>query len=227
MAPATSDVAAAAAAAAAAADSLPANLISAPKGVGATPLELSRQFEPRFIPSQDLMISCGCVLVDLTERRVAILNSTTDSLVQLPKGRKNMGEDILATALRETYEETGIPCKPLPLLVATRSTPAAAMLSALNGSDPESVTTSMLNCEPSSVCVYRCEYTLAFKLVFWFAAQADSATKPDESLKEPWEQDLKLEWVDAREASSRMTFPADSKVIEKVLSDMRNSGYDI
>lgn len=200
----------------------------APQAAEALDSALRYQFEQRFVPSHEVMISCGCVPVDPAARKVAILRNTNDGFIQLPKGRKNIGEDILAAALRETFEETGIPFMALPLRVATRSTPTPKMLlGPLAGVATNSITTTMLNCEPSSISAYRCQSTLAFKIVFWFAAHGDSTAVADETLKEVWEQDLKLEWVSARDAPARMTFEADGKVIEKVLDDMRSSGYEI
>ncbi|KAJ6443922.1 NUDIX hydrolase domain-containingprotein [Purpureocillium lavendulum] len=90
------------------------------------------EFTAVFHASQNLMISCGCVPVDPRRRRVAILYDPHTGITQLPKGRKNIGEDVAAAALRETREETGLVDfrALLPLRVATRATPTAAMLDA-------------------------------------------------------------------------------------------------
>ncbi|KAK7420648.1 hypothetical protein QQX98_002643 [Neonectria punicea] len=139
-------------------------------------------------------------------------------VVQLPKGRKNIAEDLLAAALRETYKETG----------GRHPRHALARHGRRPGSGPGSeLTEGLLNCELSSVCSYPCIYTGAFKIVFWFAAQGNSADVPDDGTKESWEEDVVLEWVDVREAAGMMSFKVDGDVIEKVLADMRNSSYDI
>ncbi len=40
----------------------------------------------------------------------------------LSKGRKDQFEDsLIVTAMRETYEETGYPCRPLPVTITTRA----------------------------------------------------------------------------------------------------------
>lgn len=181
--------------------------------------------DQRFFPSQHLIISCGCVPVDPKARKIAIIRDTKYNITQLPKGRKNISEDLLTAALRETYEETGVPFTALPLKVATRATLPKGMVCE-QGKNPE-VTESVFNCEPSSVCVYPCIYTGAWKTVFWFAAQGDSIVKPVEGTMESWEEDCVLEWVDAKDAVDMMSFEADGNVIKKVLADMRESGYDI
>ncbi|KAH7019169.1 hypothetical protein EDB80DRAFT_869842 [Ilyonectria destructans] len=181
----------------------------------------------QYFPSQHMMISCGCVPVDPVARKIAILRDTVYNLIQLPKGRKNIGEDLLATALRETYEETGVRFSALPLKVATRATPTREMVGSFVPGENPDVTDALFNCEVSSVCSYPCIYTGAFKVVFWFAAQGDSAGVPVEVTKESWEENVIMEWVNAREAAEVMSARADGDVIEKVLVDMRNSGYDI
>ena len=44
----------------------------------------------------------------------------------LPKGRKDRGESVPATAVRETFEETVYPCELLPLDLITRAPAAGA-----------------------------------------------------------------------------------------------------
>lgn len=198
-------------------------------GVGRNIQPTSDQFVQRFVPSPDLMISCGCVPVDLKARKFAIIRDTATGIIQLPKGRKNIGEDLYDAAIREATEETGLPLLPLPLKISTRATPTREIAQAypypkitMNG-----LTDSVVNCEPAAVCAHRCRSTHAFKLVFWYAAQGDSTVTPDNSKKEAWEETLELEWVGVEEAAGRMTYTADGQVIEKVLADIRHSGYDI
>lgn len=187
-------------------------------------------FIMRFVPSEDFMVSCGCVPVDTATRKVAILFDPNTGITQLPKGRKNIGEDFHAAAIRETFEEVGLPFEPLPLNVATRATPTSEIAQSLsNGADKctTGVTRSVLSCEPSSVCYFRCSDTFALRLVFWYAARGDSKATPATGTKETWEEQYLLEWVDAADAAKRMTMAGDAQVVNKVLADMRLSGYDM
>ncbi|KAI5464549.1 hypothetical protein BGZ63DRAFT_421564 [Mariannaea sp. PMI_226] len=183
--------------------------------------------QQRHYASEDLIISCGCVPVDPVARKIAILRKLSDpEIVSLPKGRKNIGEDIHAAALRETYEETGIRFTELKLRTATRATPTPNHNGYVQGENP-SVAREVPNNEVSSVCLYPDISTGCFKIVFWFPAEGDSTHLPDDGTREHWEMNTVVEWVDADAAASRMSFEADKKVIEKVLTDMRRTGYSI
>ncbi|EFY85260.1 NUDIX domain-containing protein [Metarhizium acridum CQMa 102] len=228
-------------------------VFSKPKAPSSFP---SSDFIPRFTPSQGALVCGGCVIIDPTLRKVAFIHDPSTGINQLPKGRKNIGEDIHAAALREAREETGLHVAPLPLKGLTRATPTAQMLGQLvheegvaadaAGEDEEGgdvwedvdeegtnterasgLTGWAHHCEPIGITTYRCETTLAFKIIFWYAAQADSLEDPRRDTKERWEQQYELKWVDAKRASTHTTFKADGQAMEKALADMRRSGYEI
>ncbi|KJR82655.1 uncharacterized protein SPSK_03539 [Sporothrix schenckii 1099-18] len=75
-----------------------------------------------FIPSERCTVSSGTVCVDPRASKVLIIFNRRLGIWQLPKGRKNIGEDLQSAALRETYEETGVRANLLPLKIRTRST---------------------------------------------------------------------------------------------------------
>lgn len=72
----------------------------------------------------DFNISAGTVTFHpKTHEVLLILNHKYhEDIWQLPKGRKDLGEDIRATAVRETHEETGYTVRLVPARVRTRAT---------------------------------------------------------------------------------------------------------
>ncbi|KAB5528912.1 hypothetical protein GE09DRAFT_1148868 [Coniochaeta sp. 2T2.1] len=76
-----------------------------------------------FHPSEATTISCGTVTIDPATQKMLLIWNKKLEIYQLPKGRKNIGEDMLSAAMRETYEETGVKATPLRLKIATRATP--------------------------------------------------------------------------------------------------------
>ncbi|KAJ0373185.1 hypothetical protein COL26b_008667 [Colletotrichum chrysophilum] len=185
------------------------------------------QAPQRQFPSQHVLVSCGTVPIDPVSRKIAVLRDIADNTVWLPKGRKEIGEDLLATALRETREETGLQVEALPLKVATRATLDPKLQGTFPVGENADVTDGLENCEASSVCVYPCVFTGALKIVFWFAARVDVEDVPRDVERVPWDENMRLEWVEAREAAGMMAFKADGEVVEKVLDDMQKSGYHI
>ena len=169
--------------------------------------------------------------MDPHARKIAILRDPANNNVTfLPKGRKNIGEDLLSAALRETLEETGVAVKPLPLLIPTRATPPAQDESG-GGQQEKTENPGLIkgveNCEPSSVTVRPRDSSGIARLIFWFAAAGDSTAALVEGTKESWEEGWVTEWVNANDAASLMTFDDHREVIEKILKDMRSSGYDM
>ncbi|KAF6813233.1 nudix domain-containing protein [Colletotrichum sojae] len=116
---------------------------------------------------------------------------------------------------------------PLPLLIATGATPSQQIAGTFPLGESPDVTDGLVNCEPSSVCVYPRIFTVALKMVFWFGSRMSESQAPDEVEQVPWDANVRLEWVKAKETAGLMTFRADGQVTEKVLEDMSNSGHDI
>jgi len=176
----------------------------------------------KFLASRHFIIGCGCVTLDPAPRRrvLLVLNHKHD-IYQIPKGRKNIGEDMAAAAVRETYEETGYRPTLLPARVPTRATPAHT---AADGPD---VTETVVCCEPVASVVHPDPYSGAMKMVFFFLATGDSEAEQVQGTQdESWEE-LEAVWVPADTAAATLTFKEDGNVVECALEVARANGVDI
>ncbi|KAJ0163023.1 hypothetical protein CTA2_3631 [Colletotrichum tanaceti] len=174
----------------------------------------------KFFPSHKFIISCGTVTVDMRARRILLIYNKRHRIYQLPKGRKNIGEDLLAAALRETREETGVEARSVALRLRTRATRA--------GGPPESpeVSEEVADTEPVAVCHYPDPASGAMKMVFYFVAEGSC-----DLAQEGWtgEDRIKFDvvWVEIAAAADMLAFKEDGMVVDKALEDLRASGYDI
>jgi 8-oxo-dGTP pyrophosphatase MutT (NUDIX family) len=78
--------------------------------------------------STNFLICSGSILFASTRAplQICLLHHMERNEWLLPKGRKDRGECVPATAIRETFEETGYPCRQLPLDMVTRAPAATA-----------------------------------------------------------------------------------------------------
>lgn len=154
----------------------------------------------------NFVISCGTVTVDLHHSKVLLIryhNPNGDTELLLPKGRKNIGETLEQAALRETEEETGYQAYLLPLPIPTRAT-----------SDEEFKDST----EP--VCVVERPSGGVHKIIFWFAAHADSAAaEHEQALQEGEKFDAVWESFDGIE--EEITWESDREVLVAVLTLVR------
>lgn len=123
--------------------------------------------------SDVFVVSAGCLLfrlVDGVDLQLCILYNTRQGKWVLPKGRKDCGESIEATALRETFEETGYSCEFLPCTLETRAP--------LPGVDlhPSKVLTVEHATEPFAVTTQQMKNG-AMKFIWWFIARPTSSEK--------------------------------------------------
>ncbi|KAK2048679.1 NUDIX domain-containing protein [Colletotrichum somersetense] len=173
-----------------------------------------------FFPSHKFIISCGTVTVDTRGRRVLLVYNKRHRIYQLPKGRKNIGEDLLAAALRETLEETGVAARSVTLRLRTRATPVGGPPGA-----PE-VSEKLVDTEPMAVCHYPDPASGAMKMVFYFVAEGRCDDTPERGTVEDRVK-FDVVWVDVAEAADKLAFKEDGMVVEKALDDLRTSGYDV
>jgi len=155
--------------------------------------------------ASNFVISCGTVTLDLQQSKALLIrwrNPGGGTELMLPKGRKNIGETLERAALRETLEETGYEASLLTLSVPTLATS--------DGTSEQ----SDLSTEPVSVTErYRGDVR---KIIFWFAAQADSTLSPQRRVLQEGE-DFEAVWENLAYVLDLVTHDADRQVLMEVL----------
>jgi 8-oxo-dGTP pyrophosphatase MutT (NUDIX family) len=169
--------------------------------------------------STHFLTCAGTILFESTRAplRVCLLHHTVRNEWLLPKGRKDLGEHVPATALRETFEETGYPCVALPLDLVTRA-PAP-------GAQTKDAPACVRGCadEPFMLTLRRTavdgEEGAGVKLVWWFAAVRTGADKVDGTQTAVESFESRFFGVD--EALRVATFQADRDVIAAAIELVR------
>jgi 8-oxo-dGTP pyrophosphatase MutT (NUDIX family) len=183
-----------------------------------------------FHPSESCVVSCGTVTMDPLASKVLLIWNRHLEIHQLPKGRKNIGEDMLVAALRETEEETGVKANPLCLKIATRATPPTDEPPVKDERGRYKPTREVTEDQLSSEFIGCCRYpdpqssTPADKVVFYFAAVADSTLPRGPGTPKDMEK-LKEIWAPSCDAPRMLRFRAESEIVRKALEDARRSGY--
>lgn len=121
----------------------------------------------------------------------------------LPKGRKDVGESLEDTALRETYEETGVKAQLLPVPIDSQAT-------SIQGQDrPKAIT------EPIAVSQRMTQGGL--KIIFWYVGMADSTIPPVEGTQQENEKDFEAVWVRFDEVESIVSWEDDRRIAMKAI----------
>lgn len=116
--------------------------------------------------------SAGCVLFvpPHTETgrptQLCLLHHLPSNQVMLPKGRKDQNEELLAAAVRETFEETGVRCALLPVTMDT----CAPAPSSTGASQKERARRVKECTEPFAMTIR--QMSGRTKFVWWFVGRA-------------------------------------------------------
>ncbi|KAJ0123301.1 nudix domain-containing protein [Diaporthe amygdali] len=146
-------------------------------------------------------------------RVLVILNEKyTQDLWQLPKGRKNIGEDALCnTAIRETYEETGYKVQLLSKNILTRATMAKGR------KDPGPIFEAQ-SAEPIAMVHYTEPFpglagSPVTKVCFFFVATVRDDAPPAPNTQDV-DEVLEAYWLTCADAMERLTFAAERRALE-------------
>ncbi|KAI8683227.1 hypothetical protein LRP88_04799 [Fusarium phalaenopsidis] len=160
--------------------------------------------------SNQFVISCGTLSLDVERSKVLLIRWRRTGEYLLPKGRKDISEPLEQTALRETFEETGIRVQLLPVNIDTLAT----LPSSVKTEDrPKAVT------EPIAV-TQRTTRQGILKIIFWYVAAADSTTVPEEGTQQE-NEDFETVWSDFDNVGPTLSFDDDRSIAEAAIAAVR------
>ena len=151
--------------------------------------------------SHSFVLSAGTVSIDLSKNLVLILYHCPTGKFSLPKGRKNAGESLENAAIRETMEESGYKC------------------TLLNHSLPTNVPDLQqgLSFHREPIAVQQRMNGNVRKIIFWYAAEADSS---DQQVKQEGEE-FETYWVNSENATTWISFAEDREIVNAALEAAR------
>ncbi|KAF4971258.1 hypothetical protein FSARC_1880 [Fusarium sarcochroum] len=156
--------------------------------------------------SDQFVISCGTVAMDVKKSKVLLVHWRKTNEYFLPKGRKDRDERLEQTALRETFEETGIRAKLLPVDIDTLAT----IPSSSNDEDYLMGVT-----EPIAMSQRLTNKIL--KVIFWYVAEADSTATPVHGTQQENEE-FDVVWEGFDDVTSTITFDDDRRIARAAIA---------
>jgi 8-oxo-dGTP pyrophosphatase MutT (NUDIX family) len=162
--------------------------------------------------SESFVISCGTVTLDIDRSKVLDIYLRKTGEYCLPKGRKDVGEQLEATAVRETYEETGYIVEVLPHQLTTLAT--------LHRNDVRSAIPGGTT-EPVAVTQRTTQGVL--KIIFWYAARGDSCAIRQMNTTEQDNEDFDAVWCPMDEVVQLLTFHDDKTIAARVINAARGA----
>ena len=145
--------------------------------------------------AETFSLGSGTVCIDPDNGLMLLLFYRAKKELLLPKGRKDRGESIEATATRETFEESGYPCQ----LVKHN----------LSSNAPDASGNGKPHREP--IAVQQRMKDGVRKIILWYVAQADSSGFWTAGTQEEGE-DFETRWLQVREAVKALTYEDDQKI---------------
>ncbi|GFQ96710.1 nudix hydrolase domain-containing protein [Trichonephila clavata] len=165
------------------------------------------------LSSKCFVLSAGTVTFDQKKDRICLVQNKKGEFF-LPKGRKNVGESLEETAIRETYEETGFLCKLLPVTMPSRATPR----SETKEHYPDIVRMFESVTEPISISI-RPGSDGSQKIIFWFIAITDGSYTKGTQMEN--EQQFHVNFYTLEDAIAKLTFDEDKELVKNAAEIVR------
>jgi len=139
---------------------------------------------------------------------ICILHHMTTDEWLLPKGRKDRGEALEQTAIRETYEETGYPCRLWSQRMPTHA-PAPGVSNVHCTQIVDDVT------EPLAVTIRELRHGRT-KLIFWYIALAEEGVEKVAG-SQMENENFESHFVNTQTALQRLTFQSDRDIVQQAI----------
>ncbi|KAF4442555.1 NUDIX domain [Fusarium acutatum] len=162
-------------------------------------------YQTETFTSENFVESAGTILFRLSTKDICIMHDIKRNEYILPKGRRNVGESRRDTAIRETTEETGIPCRLLPINIKSRLCPSDEK------DVPDDARIFKGVCEPISVQMRRIGQG-EMKVIWWYVAAVD-----ENKTVENCEDEFEVEWYGYEEALEKLTFQNDRELVARAI----------
>ncbi|KAI1011584.1 hypothetical protein LB504_002154 [Fusarium proliferatum] len=162
-------------------------------------------YQTETFTSENLVESAGTILFRLSTQDICIMIDVKRNEYILPKGRRNIGESRRDTAIRETTEETGIPCRLLPINMKSR------LCSSEDKDAPDEARLFEDVCEPISVQMRRIGED-EMKIIWCYIAAVNENDKIEKC-----EDGLEVEWHGYEEVSQKLTFQNDRELVARAI----------
>ncbi|KAF9529150.1 hypothetical protein CPB83DRAFT_813005 [Crepidotus variabilis] len=163
--------------------------------------------------SQDFLLGAGMVIIQPSSKKIVVLHEKELKYWFLPRGRKDVGESLEQTALREGYEESGYRVSFLPLLNPTHQpVPPNTEVLYLN---TEAVFVTVTSWHPRQRRNGTVESHGGEYLTFWYAGEIPENAVPQEDTGMSDEQNYETFLLDFDEAMDRI-FGAEKYVVQYV-----------
>ncbi|KAI9797548.1 MAG: hypothetical protein M1825_005976 [Sarcosagium campestre] len=173
------------------------------------------RFKTQMYAADRFVESAGTVLFRLSTREICLLRLLQRDEYILPKGRRNLGESHHTTATRETTEETGMPCRLLPVNLASRVCPAADIDTKQL---PDNARFFKRVCEP---IVLQTRYVEEgdIKLIWWFVAAVNEGEPVSHHEKDKFD----VVFYSYDTALEKLTFRDDRELVKKAIEIVKST----
>ena len=146
---------------------------------------------------------------DKARLEMCILHHTIKNEWRLPKGRKDRGESIEDAAMRESFEETGYPCKLFPVDQRTRAT--------IPGVDSKEASKfEEKSKEPIAVTIRQRTEKGKMIIIWWYVSTVDDGVVRQSGTQTATES-FESAFFEAEVAIEKLTFAEEASVARKAL----------